>query len=152
MTFDDGHVKVKGGYVGQYNSNGIRNTNRIVDKAVVEYFTKNIDPIDTIMNCNDKYMFQIITKTGGTYQETYWKTSTGDIKVNKVNRVYASKNSQYGNLYKVKYCDNKIRKDSIANLPSCCIVDNADNININDIDKNWYIAMAYKRIKDFKGE
>ena len=152
MTFDDGHVKVKGGYVGQYNSNGIRNTNRIVDKAVVEYFTKNIDPIDTIMNCNDKYMFQIITKTGGTYQETYWKTSTGDIKVNKVNRVYASKNSQYGNLYKVKYCDNKIRKDSIANLPNQCIVDNADNININDIDKNWYIAMANKRIKDFKGE
>lgn len=152
MTFDDGHVKVKGGYVGQYNSDGIRNTNRIVDKAVVEYFTKNIDPIDTIMNCNDKYMFQIITKTGGTYQETYWKTSTGDIKVNKVNRVYASTSPSYGNLYKVKYTDNKIRKDSIANLPLNCIVDNADKININDIDKNWYIAMAYKRIKDFKGE
>ena len=157
MLFDDGHVKTKGGYVSQYNgarqqNYGYKNSNRIVDEAVVEYFTKHIDPIDTIMNCNDKYMFQIITKTGGTYQETYWKTSTKDIKVNKVNRVYASKNSQYGSLYKVKYCDDKIRKDSVANLPSCCIVDNADKITIDDIDKNWYVAMAYKRIKDFKGE
>ena len=156
MTFEDGHVKVKGGYVGQYQSSAIRNTSRILDTAVVEYFTKGISPIDTIMNCDDKYMFQIITKTGGTYTSTYWKKDNGDIKVNKVNRVYASKNNKYGNLYKTKIVEKNnekiIRKDSIANLPEHCIVDNNDTLNINDIDKNWYINMAMKRINDFKGE
>lgn len=152
MTFDDGHVKVKGGYVSQYDGDGIRNTNRIVDIAVVDYFIKGVDPAKTIMDCTDKYMFQIITKTGGTYEETYWKQKDKDIKVNKVNRVYASKNENYGNLYKVKNTLNKVRHDSIANLPERCIVDNDDSISIDEIDKSWYINMAWKRIKDFKGE
>ena len=155
MLFDDGHVKTKGAYVTQYNDSNfnIRNTGKILDIAVVDYFTKNISPIDTIMNCDDKYMFQLITKTGSTYSETYWKSKDGDIKVNKVNRVYASKDERNGNLYKTKLVEkDKIRKDSIANIPEHCLVDNADIICIDDIDKNWYIQTAFKRINDFKGE
>lgn len=156
MTFEDGHVKVKGGYVGQYDGSGIRNTNRIVDVAVVDYFTKGIDPLKTIMECDNKFWYQIITKTGGTYEETYWKHKDGDIKVNKVNRVYATKNTNYGNLYKTKTVIKNgvktVRKDSIANLPEHCIVDNSNEINIGDIDKQWYVNMAWKRIRDFKGE
>lgn len=157
MSFEDGHVKTKGAYVTQYNDSNfnIRNTGKILDIAVVDYFVKGIHPIDTIMNCNDKYMFQLITKTGGSYTNTYWKSSTGDIKVNKVNRVYASKDSNQGNLYKTKIVEKNeiktIRKDSIANIPEHCVVDNADKINIEDIDKNWYVQVALKRIADFKG-
>lgn len=158
MSFEDGHVKTKGAYVTQYNDSNfnIRNTGKILDIAVVDYFVKGIHPIDTIMNCNDKYMFQLITKTGGSYTDTYWKTSNGDIKVNKVNRVYASKDSSQGNLYKTKTVEKNdvktIRKDSIANLPEHCIVDNKDAISIDEIDKNWYVQVALKRIADFKGE
>lgn len=158
MSFEDGHVKTKGAYVTQYNDSNfnIRNTGKILDVAVVDYFVKGIHPIDTIMNCNDKYMFQLITKTGGSYNETYWKSSMGDVKVNKVNRVYASKDEKQGNLYKTKIVEKNeiktIRKDSIANLPEHCVVDNANKINIEDIDKNWYVQVALKRIKDFKGE
>lgn len=160
MSFEDGHVKTKGAYVSQFGgarqqTNGYKNSGRILDEAVVNYFVNGIHPIDTIMNCNDKYMFQLITKTGGSYTNTYWKSSTGDIKVNKVNRVYASKDSNQGNLYKTKTVEKNeiktIRKDSIANIPEHCIVDNADKINIEDIDKNWYIQVALKRIADFKG-
>lgn len=157
MSFEDGHVKTKGAYVTQYNDSNfnIRNTGKILDIAVVDYFVKGIHPIDTIMNCNDKYMFQLITKTGGSYTNTYWKSSTGDIKVNKVNRVYASKDSKQGNLYKTKIVEKNeiktIRKDSIANIPEHCVVDNADKINIEDIDKNWYVQVALKRIADFEG-
>lgn len=157
MSFEDGHVKTKGAYVTQYNDSNfnIRNTGKILDIAVVDYFVKGIHPIDTIMNCNDKYMFQLITKTGGSYTATYWKSSAGDIKVNKVNRVYASKDANQGNLYKTKtVLKNEmktIRKDSIANIPEHCVVDNADKINIEDIDKNWYIQIALKRIADFEG-
>lgn len=157
MSFEDGHVKTKGSYVSQYGgarqqNYGYKNSGRILDEAVVNYFVKGIHPIDTITNCNDKYMFQLITKTGGSYNETYWKSETGNIKVNKVNRVYASKNTKHGNLYKVKNTDNKIRNDSIANLPEHCIVDNANILTIDDIDKNWYIQLALKRINDFKGD
>lgn len=157
MSFEDGHVKTKGAYVTQYNDSNfnIRNTGKILDIAVVDYFVKGIHPIDTIMNCNDKYMFQLITKTGGSYTATYWKSSVGDIKVNKVNRVYASKDLNQGNLYKTKIVEKNevktIRKDSIANLPEHCVVDNGDKINIKDIDKNWYVQVALKRIADFKG-
>lgn len=157
MSFEDGHVKTKGAYVTQYNDSNfnIRNTGKILDIAVVDYFVKGIHPIDTIMNCNDKYMFQLITKTGGSYTNTYWKSSTGDIKVNKVNRVYASKDLNQGNLYKTKIVEKNeiktIRKDSIANIPEHCVVDNADKINIEDIDKNWYVQVALKRIADFEG-
>lgn len=158
MSFEDGHVKTKGAYVTQYNDSNfnIRNTGKILDIAVVDYFVKGVHPIDTIMNCNDKYMFQLITKTGGSYTSTYWKTSSGDIKVNKVNRVYASKSDKLGNLYKTKTVEKNdvktIRKDSIANLPEHCIVDNKDSISIHEIDKNWYVQVALKRIADFKGE
>ena len=158
MSFEDGHVKTKGAYVTQYNDSNfnIRNTGKILDIAVVDYFVKGIHPIDTIMNCNDKYMFQLITKTGGSYTSTYWKTPNGDVKVNKVNRVYASKDSNQGNLYKTKTVEKNevktIRKDSIANLPEHCIVDNKDAITIDEIDKNWYVQVALKRIADFKGE
>lgn len=157
MSFEDGHVKTKGAYVTQYNDSNfnIRNTGKILDIAVVDYFVKGIHPIDTIMNCNDKHMFQLITKTGGSYTSTYWKSSVGDIKVNKVNRVYASKDSNQGNLYKTKIVEKNevktIRKDSIANLPEHCVVDNGDKINIEDIDKNWYVQVALKRIADFEG-
>ncbi len=157
MSFEDGHVKTKGAYVTQYNDSNfnIRNTGKILDIAVVNYFVKGIHPIDTIMNCDDKYMFQLITKTGGSYTDTYWKTPNGDVKVNKVNRVYASKSSDFGNLYKTKTVEKSevktIRKDSIANLPDHCIVDNKDTISIDEIDKNWYVQVALKRIADFKG-
>lgn len=157
MLFEDGHVKTKGAYVSQFGgarqqNYGYKNSGRILDEAVVNYFVKGIHPIDTITKCNDKYMFQLITKTGSSYTETYWKSEHGDIKINKVNRVYASKNDKHGNLYKVKNVDGKIRKDSIANLPEHCIIDNANNLTIEEIDKNWYIQLALKRINDFKGE
>ena len=100
-------------------------------------------------------MFQIITKTGGTYDATYWKSSTGTKLVNKVNRVFASKNKLHGNLYKSKQVTKKTGEtvtqyDSIASLPEHCIVDNKNSLLINAIDKQWYVDMEYKKINDFK--
>ena len=95
----------------------------------------------------------MICKAGGSYSGTYWPTKNGDIKVNNVNRVYASKDKSNGHLYKLKInSDGSTRKDSIANLPDHCLVDNGAKASISDIDKQWYIEIAYKRIKDYKGE
>jgi DNA polymerase len=155
---DNGKVKSKGAYVSQYhrareNDRGFKNAGRILDDAVVDYFIKGIKPEETINNCDDIFAFQLICKAGGSYSGTYWPTKNGDIKVNKVNRVYASKDKSNGHLYKLKInADGTTRKDSIANLPDHCLVDNGAKATINDIDKQWYIDIAYKRISDYKGE
>jgi hypothetical protein len=152
MSFDDGHIKAKGGYVGQYNAKGIdRNSMRICDIAIVNYFVKNIPVEETINNETDIFKFQIITKTGGTYEHTYWKSENGDIEVNKVNRVYACKNKNNGNIYKTKTLSDRIKKDSVANCPEHCIVDNDNKLMIDAIDKNWYIEITKRRISDYEG-
>lgn len=154
----DGSVKSKGAYVSQYHgarkkNKGFRNSGEILDNAVVDYLIKGIKPEVTINECNDVFAFQLICKAGGSYSGTYWPTKKGDILVNKVNRVYASKDKSNGHLYKLKVNeDGSTRKDSIANLPEHCLVDNSAKATIDDIDKEWYIEVAYKRIKDYKGE
>lgn len=155
ITFEDGHIKSKGGYVGQYNRKGAdRNVMQICDIAIVDYFAKNIAVEKTVNDCQDIFKFQIITKTGGTYGHTFWSSENGDIEIQRINRVYASKNHNHGNIYKTKIDlkSGKIRKDSVANVPEHSIVDNDNKLSINDIDKQWYIDIIKKRINDYKGE
>lgn len=147
---ENDNVKVKGGYVAQYEP-GLRSNARILDIAVVNYFVNKKKPEDTIKEADDIFLFQYITKTGRTYDTTYWQHNGEEIEVNNVNRVYSSKNTNDGTLFKVKKVGQVLRKDSIANLPPHCIVDNANQLSIDDIDKQWYIDQAYKRINDFIG-
>ena len=159
MKFENGKIKTKGAYVTQYlpvgdigrGTNILRNSGRIIDIAVVNYFIYGTSPEETIMNHDILSDFQIITKTGSSYTGTYWRHKEGDIKVNKVNRVYATKHQGYGNLYKTKINpDGTIRKDSIANLPEHCYVDNEGIMKLEYVDRDYYIKLAKKRISDFK--
>jgi hypothetical protein len=159
MKFEGGKIKTKGAYVTQFppvgdlsrGTNILRNSGRIIDIAVVNYFVNNIMPEDTILKHNILSDFQIITKTGSTYTDTFWKHKDGDKKVNKVNRVFATKHQGYSNLYKTKINpDGTIRKDSIANLPEHCYVDNEAKMQIEYVDRQYYIDLAKKRISDFR--
>ena len=159
MKYENGKIKTKGAYVTQYlpvgdigrGTNILRNSGRIIDIAVVNYFIYGTSPEETIMNHDILSDFQIITKTGSSYTGTYWRHKEGDIKVNKVNRVYATKHQGYGNLYKTKINpDGTIRKDSIANLPEHCYVDNEGIMKLEYVDRDYYIKLAKKRISDFK--
>ena len=145
---DSYKIKTKGAYVSQYYQN-IRNNVRILDKAVVDYFVNGVSPEDTINNETDIHLFQYITKSGKSYDNTVWLCGDVDIPVNNVNRVYSSKNKNHGTLIKLK--NNGERRDSIANLPKHCVVDNNNELTINDIDKQWYIDEAKKRIDSFIG-
>lgn len=147
------YIEVKGGYVKNFEGGAYyNNTTTILDKAVVDYFVYNIPIEETINNCNELIKFQYICKKGPTYKEVYWITNSDKehIKVNHCNRVFASKNKTLGNLYKLK---EDGRRDSIADLPEHCIVINEDlnetTFSINDIDKEWYINQAKKRVNDF---
>lgn len=146
---DNDEIEVKGSYVGQYNSKALRNNVRILDKCVVKYLLDGVKPETTIASETDIFAFQYITKSGSSYNSTVWVKNGKDIPVNNVNRVYSSKCTEDGTLVKIKSNNLLERRDSIANLPDHCIVDNNKELAINDIDKSWYVEQAYKRINDF---
>lgn len=154
-------VKVRGGFVyqsdlGSKNHAGtmIRNSNSILDECVVNYFVNNITPEQVINNCNDLMKFQIITKSGGTYDDTYWEYNGELIKVNKVNRVYATLDTRAGKLYKCKNATSLKagKQDSVANQPTHAMLANKNEFDITLLDRDYYIDMAWKRINSFKGD
>lgn len=69
--------------------------------------------------------------------------------VQRVNRVYASKNPMMGTLVKVKP-DGTVGK--IGGLPDSVIIDNKNKLTLDAVDKSWYIALAKKYISDYLGE
>ena len=150
---EGGKVKAKGGYlvkgistVGAFN---INNSCCIVATALKEYFVNGTPVEETIENCNDIFQFQIIAKAGAKYKEAYHVVGDRKEQVQKVNRVYATADTKYGKLFKVKAEDDTTAK--IESLPEHCIIDNDNQLTIADVDKNFYIEMARKRVNDFMG-
>ena len=149
----NGKFKSKGGYLvrgispaGAFNVN---NNATIVAKALVEYFVNGTPPEDTINACDDIFQFQIIAKAGAKYREAYHMVDGEKVQVQKVNRIYATKDPRYGKLFKVKAENSSEAK--IEMLPEHCIIDNDNHLSITDVDKQFYIDMAKKRINDFMG-
>ena len=148
-----GKFKCKGGYLvrgispaGAFNVN---NNATIVAKALVEYFVNGTPPEDTINACDDIFQFQIIAKAGAKYREAYHMVDGEKVPVQKVNRIYATADPRYGKLFKVKAENDAEAK--IEMLPEHCIIDNDNHLSITDVDKQFYIDMANKRINDFMG-
>lgn len=148
-----GKFKTKGGYLvrgiapaGAFNVN---NNATIVAKALVEYFVHGTPPEDTINGCDDIFQFQMIAKAGAKYREAYHMVDGEKVPVQKVNRIYATKDPRYGKLFKVKAENDSEAK--IEMLPEHCIIDNDNHLTITDVDKQFYIDMAKKRINDFMG-
>ena len=149
----NGSVKIKGGYLvrgiapaGAFN---INNNACIVATALKEYFVNGTPVEETINACDDIFQFQLIAKAGAKYREAYHLVDGKQVPVQKVNRVYATKDERYGKLFKVKAENDATAK--IEMLPEHCIIDNDNNLTIADVDKTFYIEMAKKRINDFLG-
>ena len=148
-----GKFKTKGGYLvrgiapaGAFNVN---NNATIVAKALVEYFVHGTPPEDTINACDDITQFQMIAKAGAKYREAYHLVGGEKVPVQKVNRIYATTDLRYGKLFKVKAENDSEAK--IEMLPEHCVIDNDNHLSITDVDKQFYIDMAKKRINDFMG-
>ena len=149
----DGSTKAKGGYLvkgiapaGAFN---INNSCCIVATALKEYFVNGTPVEDTINGCDDIFQFQIIAKAGVKYREAYHLVDGVQVPVQRVNRVYATADERYGKLFKVKVENESTAK--IEMLPEHCIIDNDNHLTIADVDKQFYIDMARKRVNDFLG-
>lgn len=154
MIEDNGYIVTKGGMVKNYGGGDIvSNSLVVVQNALVDYLLKGIPVEETINNETNILNFQMIAKTGRTYLATYHVINGEKVEVQKVNRVYATKDEKYGTIYKFKLDKNgKERYDKITNLPNHSIIDNNNQLSIEDIDKQFYIDMVNRRIKQFIGE
>ena len=153
IIMSNGKVKTVGGYlnygISVKGAWAINNNANIIKIALIEYFVHGTPPEDTINACDDIFQFQIIAKAGAKYREAYHIVDGERVPVQKVNRIYATTDPRYGKLFKVKAENNAEAK--IEMLPEHCIIDNDNHLTIADVDKQFYIDMAKKRINDFMG-
>ncbi len=165
----DGSFKTKGGYVSLYDGGNFKtNSLQIIDKAIVDYLVKGIPPEKTINECKDIFAFQQIVKTGGTYEGSYHYINGIREQIQKVNRVYAVKDAKFGSVIKGKWIREKRRKDKatgkmisipvdppvwsesiIPECPAHAFIDNENKLDIEALDKKYYIDMAKRRIDKY---
>lgn len=167
--YKDGHFKAKGSYVKCFEGGNFKaNSLQIIHKAIVDYFVYGTNPEITIRNCKEVTAFQQIIKTGGTFNGSYWYVDNERIPVQKVNRIYAVKNPKYGKLVKGKWITEKRTKNkttgkmdvvpvdppkwsetTISECPTHCFIDNENTLSVSDLDLNYYIEMAKRRINKY---
>ncbi|NEZ96962.1 hypothetical protein EXM58_13820 [Clostridium botulinum] len=147
IVMNNGKIKSKGAYVKSLNK--LDYDLPIVNKALMNYFIEGITPEETILNCNQLKEFQKVVKISSKYLYGFH----GDTKLDeKVLRVFASRSRSDAGVFKVKTEGGT--KEKIASTPGKCFIENS-NIEGKEtprkLDKQWYIDVAWKRIKDFIG-
>lgn len=165
----DGKFKTKGGYVSLYKGGNFKtNSLSIIHKAVVDYLVNDIPAETTINNCEDIFAFQQIVKTGSTFEGSYQYINGERVPIQKVNRIYAVKDPKYGQVVKGKWITEKRKKNkdtgkmestpvdppewsetTIADCPAHAFIDNENVLRVEDLDKDYYIDMAKKRIDKY---
>ena len=149
----DGKVKFKGA-IGL--TNGLKVSKAVVSNAFINYVVAGKDYKEFINECDELRQFQIISKTGYTFDETVVRDSEGnETKAQKVNRVFAIKDpSEAVEIFKVKRGsimeedDTTIVGDDsytkgVNNAPDYYMIDNAaigeGDISLDKLDKEYYI-------------
>ena len=145
MVSADGKYKSKGAYVKKLSDLDYGDF-PIVNKAVVDYMVKGIPVEQTINQCDQLKEFQMVTKIGGKYKHLI---HGHNILNEKCVRVFASLRPADGGLTKVSIRTEKPEK--VANSPEHCFMwnDAIDGVKCPDyLDKQWYVNLANKRLKD----
>lgn len=148
----DGSVKIKGGVlvrgVPPAGAFKVNNNATIVAQAIVDYFVKNVPVERSIRECKDILAFQLVAKASSKYAGAVHVVNEQYIPVQRCNRVYATKEVQYGTLFLIER-EGGYRK--IAGLPDHCTIDNDNHLTIDSVDRDWYINLAKRYVKDFLG-
>lgn len=150
----EGDPKIKGGVLvrgiapaGAFN---INNNACVVARAVKDYLAYGVPVEKTIMECDRLLDFQLVAKAGSKYGDALHEVDGELNVVQKVNRVYATEDHRFGTLYKMHLTTGTPVK--IAGLPSRCVVDNDNHLSIDVVDRDWYIRLAKRYVRDFLGQ
>ena len=160
----EGHYKSKGAYIKKLDS--LDYDLPIVNKALIEYMVHHIHPEQTVNACDDLKEFQLVTKISSKYryilhgaeyhyeQGAFSKSLVYDKPGKRINekcvRIFASLNPDRGGVFKVN--DRTGKPEKISNSPEHCFIFNDDVNGVkcpNELDKEWYVKMATKRLLDF---
>lgn len=145
MLDPDDNYHSKGAWVKKLNE--LDNDLPIVNKALVEYMIHDIPVEETIRRCNNLKEFQMIAKIGSKF--SHLEHDEVELDENTV-RVFASTNESDGGLTKIHVKKGTAFK--YQNSPLQCFIynDDVNDVKVPDkLDKEWYIEMANKRLKDF---
>lgn len=147
-VFDNGKLERKGAYLQE--STPLKNNLTIVNTAMVERLVNGTPVEETIGKCNDLMQFMQIAKLSSKYDHGY---HNGERLKDRTYRVYASVDETNDSVYKQKGEDGTHEK--FASLPDHCVIYNhkLEGVTPDDIglDKQWYIDLAKKRLKDSFG-
>ena len=163
MQLEDGSLERKGAVVKSLST--LDNDLRIVNEAVVQYFVNGVQPEKTIQDCHNMLDFQKVFKLSSKYNlamqgctfrtEKSKKVWNGDgiYLTDRTYRVFANLEPT-GAVYKKK--DGK-NPEKFANCPDNAFIYNESlqgktTEEFPNLDKKWYIDLAWYRIKQFKGE
>lgn len=159
MLTEDGSIKVKGGYVGQYyndegGENHIRRNLEIIDKAIVDFLLYNKSVEETVKNpMNPLIKYQIVKKLGSMYNDPVLEKDGDYIPLpNRCNRVFATVDTSFGKVKKRK--TGKDTWDNVEGLPEHCLIYN-DSIkdmivrSMDELDLDWYVNLAKSKIVDY---
>lgn len=141
----DGKYKSKGAYVKKLNP--LDNDLPIINRALLDYMTKDVSIEETINNCHELIMFQKIVKVSSKYKFAMYN---GERLSEKTFRIFASKNVGNTSLYKVK--SDSANPEKFANCAEHIFIDNSDVTTKKvpfDLDRQWYIDLAKRRLEQF---
>lgn len=170
---ETGAVKAKGAYVKKLSD--LDYDLPIVNRAVGEYFTHGTPPEVTISACDNLRDFQKVVKVSSKYKYALYspviteakirdekgrskkitRFSGGEVQTDKTFRVFASKDQSKGGIFKVSGKIVKGREknpEKFGNTPDHCFFINDDVTNLpipDELDKQYYIDVAWDRLKDF---
>ena len=142
---EDGHYKSIGAYVKKLSPMDC--DLEIVNEALIQYFLHDIKPEATIGSCDILKKFQTIIRVSAKYDHGQHGTT---VLNEKCVRLFASADWLDPAFYRVK--DGKPNK--AAGSPEHCRIMNESVIGVEIpkwLDRSYYVAMAWKRIEDFKG-
>lgn len=137
--------KSKGAYVKKLNP--LDYDLPIINQALIDYMVKGIPVEKTIMGCDDLKEFQLVSKISSKYDCILHGGQTVN---EKCIRIFASTRSTDAGVKKVHAKTKKAAK--IQNSPENCFIWNDEVNGVHCpayLDKQWYVNLALKRLKDF---
>ena len=141
----DGKIKGKGIFANFDGGNFEKNNMTVVDIVLKEYYINGKDIRETITQMiekNNVTPLQQIAKMGGTYD----LMEHNGQEVQKVNRIFATWDNNYGAINKVKNKDGVKKYTKIANSSDKCYINNdvIENTDTKLIDIDYYVRLVEK--------
>ena len=147
FQFEDGKIERKGAWLKELNS--LDYDMPIVNEALVAFMTRKVPIERTINQCNDLIKFQKIVKVSSKYM-CGWHN--GRKLYDKTYRVFASTDPHDTYIGKVKLKNGKESVEKFGNTPEHAFYMNCSVNGLpapDNLDKQWYIDLAKKRLAAF---